>query len=211
MQGLSLFITGRTRVHKEWHEITAAYTWPTLQANKDVPHLQPCSSTRRHKNSTAWHLVRLCCQTGTEAGRNMTTLILSMRSSRMREASRPAGKLLPASPAEAASLVGGMAREGCCSVRGAKRGCCMCRPRDRCAGEQALAALGLAVALDHVPQRHQMQRMQHLIPPLPLALLSKILSSLAWTDNHCLPQAEHAVVGHSTPSHSRISSSYPIC
>ena len=145
-----------------------------LPANEDVPHLQCCSSTRRHRNSTAWDLLILCCWTGTKASQNMTILILSMRGSRMREArARPAGKLLPASPAEAASLVGGMAREGCCSGRGAKRGCCMCRARHRRAGELALAALGLAVALDHVPQRHQMQRMQHLIAPLPLALLSK--------------------------------------
>ena len=64
--------------------MTAAYMRLILQANKDVPHLQRCSSTRRHENSTAWHLPRLCCRTGTEAGRNMTTLFLSMRGSRMR-------------------------------------------------------------------------------------------------------------------------------
>lgn len=41
--------------------------------------------------------------------------------------------------------------------------------RDRRAGELAPALL-VAVLLDHLPERHQVQRMQHLVLPLPLAL-----------------------------------------
>ena len=45
----------------------------------------------------------------------------------------------------------------------------MDRGRDGCAGELAPAPL-LAVLLDHVPECHQVQCVQHLIPPLPFAL-----------------------------------------
>ena len=45
----------------------------------------------------------------------------------------------------------------------------MLRARDGRAGELAPALL-VAVLLDHLPERHQVQRMQHLVLPLPLAL-----------------------------------------
>lgn len=45
----------------------------------------------------------------------------------------------------------------------------MVRARDGRAGELAPALL-VAVLLDHLPERHQVQRMQHLVLPLPLAL-----------------------------------------
>ena len=126
----------------------------------------------------------------------MNTLSLDMRGSRMHKAGgRHAGSLLPASPAEAASLVGGMAREGFGSRRGPKGGCCMCRPRHWRAGQLALACLGLAMALDHVPQCHQVQRMQHLVPPLSLPLHSCAFMSLAWDTEACPSQATCTILG----------------
>ena len=67
-----------------------------------------------------------------------------------------------------ASLVTGLHRK-ICGGRGPKRRGDMYRGRDGRAGELAPAPL-LAVLLDHVPERDQVQRVQHLIPPLPLAL-----------------------------------------
>lgn len=60
----------------------------------------------------------------------------------------------------------------------------MRQPRHWRAGQLALACLGLAVALDHVPQRYQVQRMQHLVPPLPLTLHSDTISDTRMV-SHC--------------------------
>ena len=65
----------------------------------------------------------------------------------------------------------GALRRKVCGGRGPKGRRDMYRGRDGRAGELAPAPL-LAVLLDHVPECNQVQRVQHLIPPLPLPLHS---------------------------------------